>query len=807
MAKFRPPAHFVPIAENENAWRTSVGSPQEGDRHDCYGRGAPEDGSEPRWSGRFVCTLTTETPTVIGGARRKTKQGSKDSYSVVEPYMERGRPAIPASTLRGLLSSIAEAASGSALRVLENRTPVSYRQPMRGALHAIGMLEQDPEAASGWRLIPLCVPLLRNNNGQPYFLSKLWKTAFSGFATIKVYVGNYGGNADHGSFLASSHIDNFSAIAGGGGWCYASPLNEFFVADSADTLLKELNAPSPRYQMRTRGTAIVAQRAKPSRISEQPPGIRGLLRILGKDGRDMPDNKRHELFIPFPEEYHDKARRLCVPAHVVDTFNALAWERSEMENQPVDDRTPEERKRLPYLPFDSTEREQASWTTGDPPAPILKDGDLVYFDIAKGAAGSEPVVSAIALSAIWRGAVSNEARIASMHDFFPEEHRPFNSRRTTVSPAERIFGFVSSDGDEAKGQGAAYAGRIAVSSGRLVGASDEVFDDSNADWTLPAPPGGPSFTRLKVLASPKPPSPTLYFHRSGAEGAAPDGKLQGIRKHDLKVRQHLPQGRKQYLHQVPTDTAEAGAQSQRWQWKTKRPAPTLAQPDTDDAAKQKSAVRPLKREVTFAFDVDFVNLTEREIDLLAYSLRPTEAYRHKIGMGKPLGLGSVRIDPVNLLRLDRRRRYASDDIFETERWHDVSDSGAASCASKIESGNGTAMRSPTIAMRAEGYREWAEQHWPRAIRALSLIGETWHAARGTPDGAFAHARADDIPVGFPPQRNGQVDDDEHESFKWFALNHADRAPDGQHNTPEGLRPISKADTSVPALRVAPWDER
>ena len=40
--------------------------------------------------------------------------------------------------------------------------------------------------------------------------------------------------------------------------------------------------------------------------------------------------------------------------------------------------------------------------------------------------------------------------------------------------------------------------------------------------------------------------------------------------------------------------------------------------------------------------VDFDNLSPRELGLLLYALKPAEGFRHKLGMGKPIGLGGVR---------------------------------------------------------------------------------------------------------------------------------------------------------------------
>jgi hypothetical protein len=158
--------------------------------------------------------------------------------------------------------------------------------------------------------------------------------------------------------------------------------------------------------------------------------------------------------------------------------------------------------------------------------------------------------------------------------------------------------------------------------------------------------------RLKVLGSPKLPSPALYF-RPG----------DGPRTKPLEP-QDLPQGRKVYLHHS-TDANAPEPQP----WRTKLPR---GHPEEEKQRKLKNAVRPVRPETAFIFHLDFDNLSEREINLLAFSLRPSEDFRHKLGMGKSIGLGTVRIDPLALLLIDRVKRYSQEDPFSSTRWHHIS---------------------------------------------------------------------------------------------------------------------------------------
>lgn len=61
----------------------------------------------------------------------------------------------------------------------------------------------------------------------------------------------------------------------------------------------------------------------------------------------------------------------------------------------------------------------------------------------------------------------------------------------------------------------------------------------------------------------------------------------------------------------------------------------------------------------FEFDVSFANLTDKEYSLLLFALVLTEDMCHKIGGGKPLGLGTVKIKVTDnsIYHVDPQRRY------------------------------------------------------------------------------------------------------------------------------------------------------
>lgn len=243
------------------------------------------------------------------------------------------------------------------------------------------------------------------------------------------------------------------------------------------------------------------------------------------------------------------------------------------------------------------------------------------------------------------------------HDYFnaiSPEILPFNPQRNFISIAEQMFGFVeqnfNKDKSKNKGeQSKALASRLRFSHATFAHWAD--MKNTSGEYYLPP-------VTLKILDSPKPPSPALYFKKK-------DGSGGYISKQQLSPNNYYPQGRKIYLHQADKDKKS---------WASNPPWATIPQPNTPcrkkDRCQQKVKVRPVKDGTVFYFHIDFNNLSNLELGLLLYSLNPSGTFRHKIGMGKPIGLGTVHIEPVGLFTINRKERYSlknNEDIFAQDR--------------------------------------------------------------------------------------------------------------------------------------------
>jgi CRISPR/Cas system CSM-associated protein Csm3 (group 7 of RAMP superfamily) len=73
-------------------------------------------------------------------------------------------------------------------------------------------------------------------------------------------------------------------------------------------------------------------------------------------------------------------------------------------------------------------------------------------------------------------------------------------------------------------------------------------------------------------------------------------------------------------------------------------------------------IHPLEAGTRFKFHIDFTNLEAEEFAALLLAIQLEPAMRHKIGYGKPMGLGSVQFKPTMLTRVDYARRYTVEGV-------------------------------------------------------------------------------------------------------------------------------------------------
>lgn len=203
--------------------------------------------------------------------------------------------------------------------------------------------------------------------------------------------------------------------------------------------------------------------------------------------------------------------------------------------------------------------------------------------------------------------------------------------------AEAIFGYVRSNQANS-----ALAGRVFFSNAHW---SPEHADDD--PFLIPE---NEALTP-HILSSPKPTTFQHYLVQPDAEKA----NLRHYASPDAEIRGH-----KLYWHQGNLATGE--------QANSARTHLSASAEKVEASPMQYTQIRPVKTDTAFTFTLRFENLSEVELGALLWVLEigGSEQYRLKLGMGKPLGMGSIAVETTSVVFDDRIARYQT--LFEDGGW-------------------------------------------------------------------------------------------------------------------------------------------
>jgi|NOAtaT_7_FD_contig_121_360159_length_4634_multi_3_in_0_out_0_1 CRISPR-associated protein (TIGR03986 family) len=263
---------------------------------------------------------------------------------------------------------------------------------------------------------------------------------------------------------------------------------------------------------------------------------------------------------------------------------------------------------------------------------FLADDRPVFYSQPK---SGEKVVSFFGQSPNFRIPFSPEGNghAATARDFIPthlkDPEGKDEGREPKIDIAEGIFGYVRGN----KFENQARSGRVSISDATCI---DYVLDEKEP---IIVP---------KILASPK---PTTFQHYLVQPEDTKAEKSELKHYASDPTRETVIRGHKLYWHQG--EAAEI-----------KHPNPQEAE---EKQAKQITKIKPIKAGVSFKFNVHFENLSNIELGALLWILdiAQDDDYRLSLGMGKPLGMGAVKIE-YQLYLSKRQARYKS--LFANESW-------------------------------------------------------------------------------------------------------------------------------------------
>ena len=579
------------------------------------------------YSGKINCTLTIETPTVVGNKHNEdktTKITTVESYKYVEQL------AIPANSLRGMIAQISEAISNSALRVLKDEK-YTVRKEVSGGLKATGQIIKKNNK---WYILPLSVADFSANteiyhrDESLYFkpdwiFPEKWKKIFRNNKDelldwediLPVYI-----IAGHQYFnLTTQESDKIG--------------NKFYFLPEPDSKLsidKDLPYDHDSTIKQKISEAInkrgdhVTKSLLGNKIASTSPLLsvekndntkKFVLRQLETEfDSNLPKTKKHALLLP----YDSNRKRVPVLTDIVEVFEKMRKQRYKA--------TEEKNKsnNLPAYPIQIRGYrgvEDNNWN--------LLNGEIVYFDIDDNGGVTE-----ISTSAIWRSEITQTA-----HQFFNKEDKDKNilplqdNNRTHLTPAESLFGVIENTTSKRDEEKFALSGRVIFSDAYW---ADKQYNEEEIC---------PDEVTLQRMAEPKPPSPALYFHKQNHSY---------INKSDLNNKAIIPNGRKIFLRQSTQHSYNTGT-------------------DKSGCVQCKPIVPDNEKARQFQFSVNYENLSKQELGLLLYSLKPElydtdkSPFYHLIGLGKPFGMGRISLSIDSLECIERHKNYCEFKLLNKEQ--------------------------------------------------------------------------------------------------------------------------------------------
>lgn len=337
----------------------------------------------------------------------------------------------------------------------------------------------------------------------------------------------------------------------------------------------------------------------------------------------------------------------------------------------------------------------------------LTDGELCYAYVEKDKHGYK-------IRELYPVMISRAIYDSSPIDLLPQGLQPAE-KLCELSPADRVFGWVNQDGN------GSYKGQLRVHSVKCE--SDDAIKDDFGNDGLP----------LAILGQPKPQQSRFYAASSDQGEPLEDGcdKSEGYQE-DGGLR-----GRKVYPHHQLPNPQEYWNPTQASDRVGDRHYKEYLSVDGTGSTQNRSIKGWVKPEKKFSFEIDVINLSDVELGALLWLLKLEPDCFHRLGGGKPLGFGSVRLE------------ISDTDLRTGNQWKEFYKSLLVVDTQKPNQ---------TKALNTvEIFHEAIEAAYSKKFDQVSFIAAFLKSAQG-----FSN------PIHYP--RTTQAPDANIESFKWFVDN-------------------------------------
>jgi CRISPR-associated protein (TIGR03986 family) len=549
-------------------------------------------------TGRIACKVEAVTPLFISDSHAVSEDA--DGHKTYRFFELDGQPALPASSLRGMVRSVFETVTNSCFGVYDDDT-LSYHFPStRSPWLMPARVERNGD---NWklRLLPGTTDLQIESSSRksPEGLQyAAWSASYWPLKASKTLraIGPKGRQlgqkqlAERRTFIDRTQTLNRNPDGMDHG-------------EEGYALLRRFQHPHPRIrfwdvvQVRRERSALPQPRGNDERIE------RGWLCITNQNI----EPKHSERFFFRSEQNRTGPELIELPRKARQAYEDLIRDYQKRHSEAVNRR--QRKGQQPGRAFGSEAGFSRFVYQKD--ERTLKGEELVYA-LLEGSASS-PRVRFIAPVSVPR--VNYEHSIGQLMREDLHRCKDFG----TLCPACRVFGWVyqAESGEETpQDKVTAYAGRVRFSHGTI----------AHSDGELPE-------TTLAILSTPKPTTTSFYLlNAQGQPNATVDYDTSNARL----------RGRKFYRH-------HGSAKPIEYQGAAK----------SDQNRSVKGALKP---GATFTFTLDFENLAPLELGALLYVLEPKDELFHRLGYAKPLGFGSVKVTVEKAETVDWPSRFQSLDV-------------------------------------------------------------------------------------------------------------------------------------------------
>lgn len=224
-----------------------------------------------------------------------------------------------------------------------------------------------------------------------------------------------------------------------------------------------------------------------------------------------------------------------------------------------------------------------------------------------------------------------------------------------LSPVDRVFGWVRRTDSKRSAFKTAYKGNLRISAVTCLAKSRQAAIEEFVGEGVP----------LAILGAPKPEQARFYLAgdaqgtplEKGSEKARGYQEGQGLR--GRKVYPHHQGLPENHWSEPMRDRTQTSQANHFQEYRRPRKDGTEQRDDQNRSIKDW-----VKQGVTFSARIDVTNLSAVELGALLYLLNLPDNHFHRLGGGKPLGFGSVRID-INWEQTNLRQGSDWKTFYET----------------------------------------------------------------------------------------------------------------------------------------------